>query len=186
MDPGKAMGVSFPIFGGEPSEDWLVWRAKFEAVIENIEAEEPLQSSYPPDPVVEEAEEGQEPPPAPVIPTAEQKAWLKANKKIYGRLVLYTKDAPNALVRQYGVAKPGIGGHFEKDGKMAYQALIDRYEKKDALAKNILHKELFSMGIGSKQDPDIFFTSMEDKQRRLIDMGDCIIDGYLDTDHNQV
>ena len=135
-------------------EEWPEWKLKFQAVLEGADLLDTLLSSEPIDADTDAAEDRE---------TAAK--WRKKDRKIYFQLILYTTEAAGNLVEQ-----------FEDicSGKMAWEALKNKYEHQGTVGKVDLHKELMESSMGEAEDPDSFFIKIEGIQKRLKALGQVI------------
>ena len=100
--------------------------------------------------------------------------WRSDDQKIYHLLVIYTDEGAGATVQQY---------EGSQSGKLAWNALIMKYEPRGIVGTVSLHQELMSLKMGEGEDPDAFFIRIETIRRKLATLGtelsDEVIQGMM-------
>ena len=146
-------GPRLKAFNGSKSEDWLAWKVKFQAVLNSSDLLDVIRNN--------EARPTQE---------GGLDAWIKKNRKVYDKLILYTEGAAAGVVEQFDDERDGVG---------AWQALVNKYELKGNSQKAALHGELFQDTMAGHEDPDLYFMRIESRQRRLKRLGIAIEEDTL-------
>ena len=135
--------------------DWLPFKAKFKAMLEE---KDPKLLDFVLEPVVKPKKK------------EEREAWVRMNRMLYAKLILFTEGAANGLVEQFEEERSGLG---------AWLALVAKYEVKSQVQKGALMRELIRSELESGEDPDLYFTRMERIQRQLKAMDLWVTDEML-------
>ena len=138
-----------PLFMGGHLE-WADWRDKLEGVYMAAGEDACLSSTRP------------------TAAGEEQSKWDASNRKLYGQLVTATQGAALGVVK----SKKG-------DGQAAWKALHSKYEHQGAVLARTLNHQLYTSSMAAAEDPDTWFTHLEDLQRRLADTGHPVDDSML-------
>lgn len=83
------------------------------------------------------------------------------------------------LVLLCGVSVRAVLRSHKYDGRAAWDALVVKYEGKGSASRVELQRSLFSMGLGSRQDPDVYFAAIEETARQLGAMGHSVDEDVL-------
>lgn len=150
-------GWRMPILTGEESE-WRAWNVKFLGLLIGADLLDALRK------------------PMPDAASDERPEWEKNAKKIYSKLSQCTSDAALDVVEQYKEA--GDDG-VEFNGVAAYNALKEKYEPRGLVGQTDTWKAFRMIELGDEEDPDKFFATIEDLQRRLRSMGQPIAEKTL-------
>ena len=146
------------VFSGKPKE-WRRFKVKLQAALEEADLLETLESEKPV--VSEGATQG------------ERKAlatWVKNDRKIYSKLILYTSNDAGSLVEQF---------ESSRSGKLAWDALKAKYDPKGRAGKVDLYRDLMAAKLEDGEDPDKVFLRMEGNRRQLQDMEQTVSDEML-------
>jgi hypothetical protein len=146
------------VFSGKP-EEWRRFKVKLQAALEESDLLETLESEKPV--VAEGATQG------------ERKAlanWVKNDRKIYSKLILYTSNDAGSLVEQF---------ESSRSGKLAWDALKAKYDPQGRAGKVDLYRDLMAVKLENGEDPDKLFLRMEGNRRQLQDMEQTVSDEML-------
>ena len=100
--------------------------------------------------------------------------WDTCNEKLLTILYLTTTGPASSYLLRYepkGLAKP--------NGKIAWEALIAKYENSSQQRRRILIRQLDNLKMSPRQDPDEFLTKMSELRDQLVYMGEPISDDRL-------
>lgn len=161
MDEYEKLGFKSKLiqaFTGEP-KDWKRFKVKIQAGLEEADLLETLESEKP-----ELTGEGTR---------AEKDAlakYMKDDRKIYAKLVLYTSGDAADLLEQY---------QNSRSGKEAWEAMKAKFDPKGRAGKVDLYREMMAARLEDIEDPDKLFLKMEGNKRQLQDMEQVISEEML-------
>lgn len=133
-------------------EEWLDWKERFQAILED-DSNELLDTLT------------EEKPDSNPQQSKKLEKWIKNNRKIYYKLVLYTEGPAAGLVRQF---------RSTANGQEAWRCLISKYEHKGKAGKVALQDAMSKCFMKENEDPDNFLARLEDIRERLRILGDEI------------
>jgi hypothetical protein len=89
---------------------------------------------------------------------AAQARWDEANRQLYIHLVIYCDAAAGSVIDQF---------EGTEDGRSAWIALTQKYDRRGPHGKAELTRELRNMRMEDLEDPDMFFMRLERLRRRM-------------------
>ncbi|CAN0436056.1 unnamed protein product, partial [Ectocarpus sp. 13 AM-2016] len=99
--------------------------------------------------------------------------WNSDNWDLFSILFFATTGSANTVVRHYEGKKQGEG---LVDGAAAWLTLAEKYDSHTKETRRAYYEELTTNKMAQGEDPDDFFTKMEDLRERLKDMGEIVSD----------
>ena len=99
--------------------------------------------------------------------------WNSDNWDLFSILFFATTGSAHTVVRQFEGKKQGEG---LGNGVAAWEALAEKYDSFTKETRRACYEELTTNKMAQGEDPDDFFTKMEDLRERLKDMGEIVSD----------
>ncbi|CAN0584727.1 unnamed protein product, partial [Ectocarpus sp. 12 AP-2014] len=97
--------------------------------------------------------------------------WNSDNWDLFSILFFATTGSANTVVRQHEGKKQGEGFG---NGTAAWLVLAEKYDSHTKEPRRACYEELTANKMAQGEDPDDFFTKMEDLRERLKDMGEIV------------